>query len=198
MKQQSMVACRAHIYEQRIRRIRIVESGREKIDPKRETLQKLLAKKDEVRDLRNQLGDRKYDVDLAGIPRMLEAKLPLDEFEEQLKLTVSRTLEKLEEIEVLNIKYLLDSDAANYKKPMLRRLLIEPFLSYLHRAGVVTHPQKLPLSRIMEALFDWVDIDRKRRPTNTGVRTIARDVTRQFKKAIEREDRAIQRAEDAS
>jgi hypothetical protein len=76
--------------------------------------------------------------------------------------------------------------------------LIEPFLVYLHVAGVVPHRDKLPLSRIMEALFDWVDIDRKRRPTNTGVRTIARDVTRLFKKAIEREDRAIQTAEDAS
>ena len=59
---------------------------------------------------------------------------------------------------------------------MLRRLLIEPFLFYLHRAGVVPHPHKLPLSRMMEAMFDWVGIDRKRRPTNTGVRTIARDV----------------------
>ena len=112
-------------------------------------------------------------------------------------MQTSRTLEKLEEIEALNIKYLLDSDAANYKKPMLRRLLIEPFLVYLHRAGVVPHPHKLPLSRIMEALFDWVGIDRKHRPTNTGVRTIARDVTRLLK-AIEREDRAIQTAEDAS
>ena len=47
---------------------------------------------------------------------MNEAKLPLEEFMEQLKLANSRTLEKLEEIEALNIKYLLDSDAANYKK----------------------------------------------------------------------------------
>jgi len=182
------------IYEQRIRRIRIVESGREKIDPKRETLQKLLAKKAEVRDLRNQLGDRKYDIDLAGLPRMLEAKLPMEEMTEQLKLVTSRTLEKLEEIEALDIEYLLDSDAANYKKPMLRRLLIEPFLFYLHCAGVVPHPHKLPLSRMMEAMFDWVGIDRKHRPTNAGIRTIARDVAR----LIEREDRANRTAEDAS
>ena len=53
---------------------------------------------------------------------MLEAKLPLEEITEQLRLANSRTLEKLEEIEALNIKYLLDSDAANYKKRMLRRL----------------------------------------------------------------------------
>ena len=130
------------IYEQRIQQIRTVELGREKIDPKRELLQKLLSKKAEVRDLRNQLGDRKYDIDLAGLPRMLEAKLPLEEFTEQLRFANSRTLEKLEEIEALNIKYLLDSDAANYKKGMLRRYLIEPFLFYLHRAGVVPHPRK--------------------------------------------------------
>ena len=182
------------IYEQRIGRIRTVETGYEKIDTKRELLQKLHAKKAEVRDLRNQLGDRKYDIDLAGLPRMLEAKLPMEEMTEQLKLVTSRTLEKLEEIEALNIEYLLDSDAANYKKPMLRRLLTEPFLFYLHRAGVVPHPHKLPLSRIMEAMFDWVGIDRKHRPTNAGVRTIARDVAR----LIEREDRANRTAEDAS
>ena len=69
------------VYEQRIGRIRTVELGYEKIDTKRELLQKLHAKKAEVRDLRNQLGDRKYDIDLAGIPRMLEAKLPLEEFD---------------------------------------------------------------------------------------------------------------------
>ena len=186
------------LYEQQIRRITTVESGRQTIDHKRELLQKLLAKKAEVRDLRNQLGDRGEDIRTAGTLRMNKANLPREEFMEQLRHANSRTLEKLEEIEALNIKYLLDSDAAKYKKPMLRRLLIEPFLFYLHFAGVVPHPRKLPLSRIMEALFDWVDIDRKRRPTNTGVRTIARDVTRLFKKAIEREDRAIQTAEDAS
>jgi hypothetical protein len=161
--------------EQQIRRIKTVESGRETIDHKRELLQKLLAKKAEVRDLRNQLGDRGEDIHDAGTFRMHEANLPLEEFMEQLRLANSRTLEKLEEIEALNIKYLLDSDAAKYKKSTLRRHLIEPFLVYLHFAGVVPHPRKLPLSRIMEALFDWVDIDRKRRPTNTGVRTIARD-----------------------
>ena len=186
------------LYEQQIRRITTVESGRETIDHKRELLQKLYAKKAEVRDLRNQLGDRGEDIHSAGTFRMHEANLPLEEFMEQIRLANSRTLEKLEEIEALNIKYLLDSDAAKYKKSPLRRLLIEPFLVYLHFAGVVPHRHKLPLSRIMGAMFDWVDIDRKRRPTSTGVRTIARDVTRLIKKGIEREDRAIQTAEDAS
>ena len=74
------------LYEQQIRRITTVESGRETIDHKRELLQKLLAKKAEVRDLRNQLGDRKYDIDMAGITSHDEAKLPLEEIMEQLKL----------------------------------------------------------------------------------------------------------------
>jgi hypothetical protein len=186
------------LYEQQIRRITTVESGRQTIDHKRELLQKLLAKKAEVRDLRNQLGERGEDIHIAGMVRMNKANLPLEEIMEQAKLANSHTLEKLEESEALNIKHLLDTDSAKYKKSPLRMHLIEPFLVYLHVAGVVPHRDKLPLSRIMEALFDWVDIDRKRRPTNTGVRTIARDVTRLFKKAIEREDRAIQTAEDAS
>ena len=177
------------IYEQQIRRITTVESWRQTIDHSRELLQKLLANIAEKRDLRNQLGDRGEDIHIAGTVRMNKANLPTEEIMEQLRLANSRTLEKLEEIEALNIKYLLDSDAANYKKPMLRRLLIEPFLSYLHRAGVVPHSRKLPLSRMMEAMFDWVGIDQKRRPTNTGVRTIARDVTRLFNRSERRKTR---------
>jgi hypothetical protein len=42
-------------------------------------------------------------------------------------------------------------------------------------------------------MFDWVGIDRKQRPTITGVRAIARDVV----KEIERDTRAIQMSEDA-
>ena len=68
---------------------------------------------------------------------MNEANLPLEEFKEQVTFIKSQTLEKLEETEALNIKYLLDSDAAKYKKSMLRRHLIEPFLVNLHFAGVV-------------------------------------------------------------
>jgi hypothetical protein len=185
------------LYEQQIRRITTVESGRETIDRKNELLRKLLAKKAEVRDLRNQLGDRGEDIHIAGTVRMNKANLPREEIMEQLRLLNSRTLEKLEESEALNIKYLLDSDAAKYKKSPLRTHLIEPFLVYLHFAGVVPHRHKLPLSRMMKAMFDWVDIDPKRRPTNTGVRAIARDVTRLIKK-IERKDRAIQTSEDAS
>ena len=74
------------LYEQQIRRITTVELGHQKIDQKRELLQKLLAKKAEVRDLRNQLGDRGEDIHSAGIFRMHEAKLPLEEFMEQVGL----------------------------------------------------------------------------------------------------------------
>src|SRR5258707_8514855 len=87
------------LYEQQIRRITTVESGRQTIDHKRELLQKLYAKKAEVRDLRNQLGDRGEDIHSAGTFRMHEANLPLEEFMEQMRLANSRTLEKLEEIE---------------------------------------------------------------------------------------------------
>jgi len=70
------------LYEQQIRRITTVESGRQTIDHKRELLQKLYAKKAEVRDLRNQLGDRGEDIHSAGTFRMHEANLPLEEFME--------------------------------------------------------------------------------------------------------------------
>ena len=83
----------------------------------------------------------------------------------------------MEEIEALNMKYLLNQGAAEYRKRPLRMHLIEPFLIILNRRGVVASPRDLPLSHMTDALFDWVGI-KQDRPTNTGIRAIARYIAR--------------------
>jgi hypothetical protein len=47
----------------------------------------------------------------------------------------------------------------------------------LEKRGVVPS-RKLPRTRMMRALFDWLDIEQKLRPTEAGMRTIARDLKR--------------------
>ena len=61
----------------------------------------------------------------------------------------------------------------------MRKLAVEPFLLLLEEYGVVPHPKQLPLNRMMHAFLDWVGIEQRRRPTDAGIRTIARDLQKQ-------------------
>ena len=100
--------------------------------------------------------------------------MPLEEFKRIVPLSDPDTLEEMEEVEDLNIKYLLNQGATEYRKRPLRMHLIEPFLIVLNRRGVVASPRDLPLSHMTDALFDWVGIEQVHRPTKTGIRAIAR------------------------
>ena len=90
---------------------------------------------------------------------------------------------KFEEDEDQDIAYFLDSKG-DYRKRELRSLVIEPFLRFLERHGV-TPSRTLPLTGMMRALFDWLEIEEKLRPTDTGIRTIARDMKRRMRKSSE-------------
>ena len=46
--------------------------------------------------------------------------------------------------------------------------------------SVVASPRELPLSHMTDALFDWVGVEKKCRPTNSGVRTVARYIERRL------------------
>jgi hypothetical protein len=65
----------------------------------------------------------------------------------------------------------------DYRKREVRKQAVEPFLRFLERRGVVPS-RKLPRTRMMRALFDWLEIEQTLRPTEAGVRTIARDLKR--------------------
>ena len=75
-----------------------------------------------------------------------------------------------------DIAFFIDS-AGGYRKREVRKQAVEPFLRFLKKHDLVPS-RKLPLNRMMGALFDWLDIERKLRPADTGIRTIARDLKR--------------------
>jgi len=70
-----------------------------------------------------------------------------------------------------DIAAFIDS-AGDYRKRQVRKQVVEPFLRFLEKHGVVPS-RKLPRTRMMRALFDWLEIEQKLRPTEAGVRTIA-------------------------
>ena len=80
-----------------------------------------------------------------------------------------------EEAEDRDIQFLINS-TGDYRKRQVRKLVVEPFLLLLEKYRVVPHPKQLPLSRMMHALFEWLGIDQRLRPTDSGIRTIARDL----------------------
>jgi hypothetical protein len=101
-------------------------------------------------------------------------------FKRRIALSDPKLVGEVAAIEIENIQHLLDSDAAEFKKRPLRRLLLEPFFRVLHIHDVIWS-RKLPLTEMMDALFDFVGLERSRRPTETGIRTIAADMRRQLK-----------------
>jgi hypothetical protein len=82
---------------------------------------------------------------------------------------------EIEEAEDRNIEFVIER-AGDYRKRQVRKLVVEPFLLLLERYRVVPYPKLLPLNRVMQALFDWLGIEQALRPTDSGIRTIARDL----------------------
>ena len=81
----------------------------------------------------------------------------------------------IEEEEDRNIEFAIDR-AADYRKRQVRKLAVEPFLLLREERGIVPHPKLLPLSRMMKAFFDWLGVEQALRPTDSGIRTIAREL----------------------
>jgi len=82
---------------------------------------------------------------------------------------------EIEEEEDRNIEFVIDR-TGDYRKRQVRKLVVEPFLLLLERQRVVSHQKLLPLNRMMQAFFDWLGIEQALRPTDSGIRTIARDL----------------------
>jgi hypothetical protein len=83
---------------------------------------------------------------------------------------------KFEAGEDQDIAAFIDS-GDDYRKRQVRKQVVEPFLRFLEKHDVVPS-RKLPRTRMMRALFDWLEIEQKLRPTEAGIRTIARDFKR--------------------
>jgi hypothetical protein len=80
-----------------LRRATTTHEGR-RVKSARELLKKLLAKKTVIRELRRQLGDRKYEVAREVIFRTNEDNVPLEEFKRIVPLSDPDTLEEMEEV----------------------------------------------------------------------------------------------------
>ena len=80
---------------------------------------------------------------------------------------------KVEADEARNITaYLKQAD----RKKRLRKYVIEPFFRLLEKHGIQSHPKKLPRTRMMRALFDWLKIEDELRPDDEAINAIVQDM----------------------
>ena len=155
----------------------------------RKLLRKFRASTARRRDLRRQLRSVKDDIVMAGHLRINPAldvhdlRAGVHWSDDDLEGNEVVDYAKVEEDEDQDIAYFLNSKG-DYRKRGLRSLVIEPFLRLLERHGV-TPSRTLPLAGMVRALFDWLEIERKLRPTDTGIRTIARDMKRRMRESSE-------------
>jgi hypothetical protein len=155
-----------------------IEAGleRPKIGPYRKLLRSYRANTAKRRELWRRLRPIHDDIVMAGLVR---ANPGADEDKLRAVLhdsTKEFDLAEIETSEDQDIAFLIDR-AGDYRKRQVGKQAVEPFLRFLEKHEVVPS-RKLPLTRMMRALFDWLNIERKLRPTEAGVRTIARHLKR--------------------
>jgi hypothetical protein len=71
-----------------------------------------------------------------------------------------------------------DPKDRSHQKSPLRRNLLEPFF-YVLELFELWEPGQ-PFSEVVEALFDWVGLEQKYRPTASGIRTAVREFRQEF------------------
>jgi hypothetical protein len=76
----------------------------------------------------------------------------------------------------LDIDHWLKISGETYKKREVRKLVVEPFLQLMTEHEITTSRKQLPRKRMFDALFDWVGIEKKFRPTSAGINAIAREL----------------------
>lgn len=76
----------------------------------------------------------------------------------------------------LNIDHWLKTTAEAYKKRDVRKLVVEPFLQLMTESKITTSRKQLPRKRMFDALFDWLGIERKFRPSDAAINAIAREL----------------------
>lgn len=142
---------------------------------RRRLLRKFRANTVRRRELRRQLEPIRDDILVAGF---LRANPGADERQLRAALQEEGTENidpaEIEAIEDQDIAFLI-ANASDYRKRQVRKLAVEPFLRLLQKDDVIPS-RKLPLNRMMQALFDWLGIEKKLRPTDAGIRTIARSM----------------------
>jgi hypothetical protein len=147
----------------------------------RELLGKFLVNGEERRELRRQLTAMKYELWRIRRIRLNATHAPDDKSRFILSaLTDPDIIARFELEEERDIQTYLEM-ATDYRKGAIRKLAIEPFLVLLQNEDVVASRER-PLNHMVKALLDFLGVDPKRRPTDPGIRAIAREIKDKFEK----------------
>jgi hypothetical protein len=71
----------------------------------------------------------------------------------------------------LDIDHWLTTGGEEYRKRDVRKQVVEPFLELM-----VGRKPETSRKRVFDALFDWIGVEKKFRPTNASINTIAREL----------------------
>ncbi|SDJ58491.1 hypothetical protein SAMN05216338_105536 [Bradyrhizobium sp. Rc2d] len=77
----------------------------------------------------------------------------------------------------LDIDHWLKTSGDTYRKRVVTKLAVEPFLQLLIERGAISSSKKLPrlqVTQMVEALFDWLGVEQAFRLTPVAIATIAR------------------------
>ena len=77
---------------------------------------------------------------------------------------------------LLDVDHWLSTSAENYKKRDVRKLVVEPFLKLMAKHEITTSRKQRPRKQIFDALFGWLGVERKFRPSSANVDSIAREL----------------------
>ena len=81
----------------------------------------------------------------------------------------------------LDIDHWLKISGDTYRKRVVTKLAVEPFLRLLVERGTIPNRERLPVTHItqmVEALFDWLGVEQKFRLSSVAIATIARRLIR--------------------
>jgi hypothetical protein len=74
----------------------------------------------------------------------------------------------------LDVDQWLKTSGDTYKKRDLRKVVVEPFLQLMAKHEITTSRKERPRKRIFDALFDWLGVEQKFRPSSANIDAIAR------------------------
>jgi hypothetical protein len=128
-----------------------------------EVLRKMVTHSQERLDLWKQLGPGgTRDIDQYASRLEVNRLAPLGE-----------SFLRIEQLLYMSILNVLIERHFGYRKTPIRRLVIEPFLDVLEKHGLWETAEDM--TKVMAALYDFLGVPQKDRPTDAGMRTIIRE-----------------------
>ena len=76
----------------------------------------------------------------------------------------------------LDVEHWLKTSGDTYRKRDVRKLVVEPFLRLMAVYKITTSRRQQPRKRMFDALFDWIGVEKKFRPSDASINAIARDL----------------------